>query len=163
MPQTDGRRTAEFWFHEVCRQSSRAKNMKIGVPIGNEQISIFNVVRRWYCFKIQNRAMSCFLAVNKFTPTHALYGELAWVMPRYRRWLSFAQLWNGLFLMNDNRIVKKMLLWDRHVCCNSWSSEIFEIPSNKCSLEHCCFELSMLKLAYMGDCMHERTNNTYSI
>ncbi len=45
--------------------------------------------------------MRYFLGVNKFVPTHALYGELGWVMPRYRRWLSFAQIWNGLILMND--------------------------------------------------------------
>ncbi len=87
---------------------------------------------------IQNRAMRYFLGVNKFTPTHALYGELGWVMPRYRRWLSFAQLWNRLILMNDNRITKKILLWDRRICCNNWSSEVFEIL-NECGLEHCFF------------------------
>ncbi len=52
---------------------------------------------------IQNRTMHNFLAVNKFTPTHAFYGELGLVMPRYRRWLRFAQLWNRLILVNDNR------------------------------------------------------------
>ncbi len=52
---------------------------------------------------VQNRAMRYFWGVNKFTPTHALHGELGWVMPKYRSWLSCAQLWNRLILMNDNR------------------------------------------------------------
>ncbi len=41
-----------------------------------------------YHSNIQNRAMPFLLGVNKFTPTHALYGELGWVIPRKRRWLS---------------------------------------------------------------------------
>ena len=87
---------------------------------------------------IPNRAIRYFLGANKFTPTHALSGELGWVMPRYRRWLSFAQLWNRLILMNDNRITKKIFLWDRRICCNNWSSEMFEILS-ECGLKHCFF------------------------
>ena len=34
---------------------------------------------------VQNRAMRYFLGVNKFVPTHLLYGDMGWLMPRYRR------------------------------------------------------------------------------
>ncbi len=89
-----------------------------------------DIMIQMYYNNIQNRAMRYFLGVNKFTPTHTLYGELGWVMPRYRSWLSFAQLWNRLILMNDYRITKKIFLWDRLICCNNWSSEMFEILSD---------------------------------
>ncbi len=61
---------------------------------------------------IQNRAMRYmyFLGVNIFTPNHTLYLGTVLVMKRYRRWLSFAQLWNRLILMNDNRITQKVFL-----------------------------------------------------
>ena len=81
--------------------------------------------------------MHYFLRVNKFPQTHALYGELGWVMPRYRPCLKFAQFWNRLILINDNIITKKIFIFlrDSHICCNNWSSEIFEILS-ECGLEH---------------------------
>ncbi len=63
--------------------------------------------------------------------------------------------------MNDNRITKKIFLWDRRICCsNAATSEMFAILS-ECGLEHCFFELSTLDLAYMSDCMHERTSKTW--
>ncbi len=67
---------------------------------------------------IQNRAMRNCLGVNKFTPTHALYGELGWVMPRYRRWLSFCSTLESVESY-ENRITKKIFLWDRLICCNN--------------------------------------------
>ncbi len=84
---------------------------------------------------IQNRAVRYFLGVYTFTPTHALYMELGWVVPRYRRWLSFCSTLESVG-SNDNRITKKIFLWDRHICCSNWSSKILEILS-ECGLEHC--------------------------
>ncbi len=37
----------------------------------------------------QNGVMCYFLGVNKFTQTHPLYGELGWVMPKCKCWISF--------------------------------------------------------------------------
>ncbi len=56
----------------------------------------------------QNRAMRFFWGVNRFVPTHALYGGLAWCMPRYRRWVNMLRLWNRLVSMPDDRLHKKI-------------------------------------------------------
>ncbi len=35
--------------------------------------------------RVQIRAMRYLLGVNKYTPTHALFGDMAWVMPKTQK------------------------------------------------------------------------------
>ncbi len=76
---------------------------------------------------LHNRAMRYCLGVNKFAPVHALYGEMGWVMPRYGRWISMVRLWNRMISMNNDRLTKRLFLWDKPKCFNNWSSWIYEI------------------------------------
>ncbi len=62
--------------------------------------------------------------------------------------------------MPNNRIKKKIFLWDRHICFNSLCSEMLEILS-ECGLEHCFSDLGTLNLAYLSDCMHSKTSKTW--
>ncbi len=36
----------------------------------------------------------------------------------------------SVFVFNDTGITKIIFLWDRHICCNTWSSEMYEIVSD---------------------------------
>ncbi len=78
--------------------------------------------------RVQIRSMRYFLGVNKYTPTHALYGDMAWVnMPKYRRWKSQLRLWNRLVEMENSRLTRRVFIWDSTLCPNNWSSDTFEI------------------------------------
>ena len=57
---------------------------------------------------IQNKAMRVFLGVHRFAPVAGLEGDMAWLSPQYRRWLSILRYWNRLLKMNDDRLPKKM-------------------------------------------------------
>ena len=76
---------------------------------------------------VQNRAMRFFLSVNKYASIHALYGDLGWIMPRYRRWISMIQMWNHFVQMSNSRMAKQIFLWDRDLCTDKWSADINEI------------------------------------
>ena len=110
---------------------------------------------------IQNRAMRYFMGVHKFTPTHALYGDMGWIMPKYRRWTEIIRLWNRLVLMNDNRLTKRIFLWDKDLCHSNWSSDLNEILS-EFGLEYTFEEMSPVDLRYFDGLMLTRTAKTWA-
>jgi len=85
--------------------------------------------------KVTERAMRAFLGVHRFTPLAFLYGDMMWLKPRYRRWLSMLRFWNRLISMDDNRIAKHIFLWDYNICNNNWSYELKNI-FNELHLDH---------------------------
>jgi len=109
---------------------------------------------------IQNRAMRYFMGVNKFAPTHVLYGDLGWIMPKYRRWISIVRLWNRLVSMEDGRITKRIFLWDKELCYNNWSSDLYEILS-EFGLEYTFEDMSTINVKYFEELMLHRTAKTW--
>ncbi len=51
-------------------------------------------------YAIQNRAMFYYLGVGRYTPTAALYGELAWQPPHVKQWRSVCLQWH-IFIRMD--------------------------------------------------------------
>ena len=41
-----------------------------------------------------------------------------------RQKLEMLRLWNKLIMINNERLVKKIFLWDRLLCKNHWCKEI---------------------------------------
>ena len=109
---------------------------------------------------IQNRAMRYFLGVNKFTPTHALYGDLGWFMPKYRRWIKIASLWNRFVSMEDGRLTKRIFLWDKELCCNNWASDLYEILS-EFGLEYTFEDMATINIKEFEELMLQRTAKTW--
>ena len=75
---------------------------------------------------IQNRAMRYFLGVHRFTPIAGMHGDMGWVSHRLNRYIPLIRLWNRLLLMKDDRLTKKIFMWD-YKQKNGWCSEISKI------------------------------------
>ena len=76
---------------------------------------------------VQNRAMRYFLGVHKFTPNAAITGDMGWIQPMFSRYLCMIRFWNRLIEMHDDRLTKKVFLYDYEKCCKNWNSEIKDI------------------------------------
>ncbi len=69
---------------------------------------------------VQNRALRLYLGVHKFSPNHAINADMGWITSRVRRHVEILRLWNRLINMEDDRLTKKVFMWDksnRHVWC----------------------------------------------
>ena len=73
---------------------------------------------------VQNRAIRYFLGTHRFTPNVAINGECGWLPSDIRRKVEMVRLWNRLVTMPDNRLTKKVFLWDKDLSSKNWSSEI---------------------------------------
>ena len=62
--------------------------------------------------KVTNRALRYFLGVNRFTPIFGMQGDMAFIPSEINRAVSAVRLWNKINNMNDNRLTKKILLYD---------------------------------------------------
>ena len=111
---------------------------------------------------VQNRAMRWFLGVNRFAPTHALYGDLGWVMPKYRRWTQIIRLWNRFATMDDGRITKTIFMWDKELSNyhTNWSSDLYDILS-EFELEYSFDDMSYIDIKGFEELMLRRTAKTW--
>ena len=70
---------------------------------------------------IQTRAMRFLLGVNLVFPILALFGDMAWAMPKCRTWISQVRLWNRLRQVENTRLAGTLCY------NNNWSFDIYEI------------------------------------
>ena len=68
-----------------------------------------------------------FLGVHRFTPNPAIQGDMGWTTPHYRTLYNMLRYWNKLILMNDNRLTKKIFLWDYSRNTQNWCGELKQI------------------------------------
>ena len=78
---------------------------------------------------LQNRIMRFFLGVHRFAPLPATKIELDWLECRESRWLNMLRLFNRINKMDDNRLPKMILKWDKSLNLDTWSSEIDHIAA----------------------------------
>jgi hypothetical protein len=71
--------------------------------------------------------MRFYLGTHKLTPTLGMFGDLGWYPLVMYRKIEGIRLWNRLIEMSDNRLTKKMFLWDLNQCRNNWSAEIKKV------------------------------------
>ena len=63
--------------------------------------------------KIQQRAYRYYLGLHPKTPIAAMQGDMGWMLPRYRMYLKACRLWNRLCDMDNSRLTKRVLIWDK--------------------------------------------------
>jgi hypothetical protein len=74
---------------------------------------------------VQNRAMRAFLGVHRHAPLVGLYGDMGWLPSNYRRKIEVFRYWNRLIKLDDQRITKRIFLFDLNSNIkNSWSSYV---------------------------------------
>ena len=76
------------------------------------------------CKKVQNRAMRYYLGVHKFAPISGMQGDLGWLSVRYRWYKCMVNYWNRLVKMSDNRLTKRVFIYDRERNRGNWSSDM---------------------------------------
>ena len=83
--------------------------------------------------KVFNRAQRIFLGVHKFAPIVALEGDMGWIIPRYRRWISMLRLWNKMVQMPEERLTKHVFVHDFYLAqsnYSNWCTKVFQILSS---------------------------------
>ena len=74
--------------------------------------------------------MRIFWGVHRFAPVAGLEGDMAWLSPQYRRWLSMLRLWNRLIAMENSRLTKKLFNYVYSVTTDTsatWCNDIMKI------------------------------------
>ena len=79
------------------------------------------------CDVVQNRALRFYLGVHRFTPTHAITGDTGWISCRNRRHINMVRYWNRLLAMGEERLTKRVFLWDFALNNNNWSNDLCKI------------------------------------
>ena len=81
--------------------------------------------------QLQLRASRAYLGVPKQTPISGIFSEMNWPEPRSRTQLQMVRHFHRMLKTDDDRLIKKVFLWDRHLNevgkVNTWSSEVKDI------------------------------------
>ena len=70
--------------------------------------------------------MRLYLGVHRFTPTAGIYGDMGWLRPNFHRYISIIRFWNRCVKMDDERLTKKIFLWDLNTK-RGWGEEVKSI------------------------------------
>ena len=105
---------------------------------------------------IQRRALRYFLGVHRFSPNHAVDGDMGMVGTRISRHIEMIRLWNRLVTMSPTRLTKQVFLYDFYNCHGNWSEDFFmimdEINMQNHFLSHSIVDIDMVKgLLYSSD------------
>ena len=95
---------------------------------------------------VQRRAIRFFTGVHRLSPIPGYIGDMGWNSNRIRWKVEIIRLWNRLINTNDNRVVKKVLLYDinahldnnkdnfsaqvKQICCDVNLKECFTNKTN---------------------------------
>ena len=81
--------------------------------------------------KIHNGGTKTFLGLNKHAAVPGFRSEMGWMEPRSRSQVKMIRMLHRLISMPDNRITKKVFLWDKSLSENptfqTWSGEVKSI------------------------------------
>ena len=94
------------------------------VPINDYFSGIWGFTKNATVNKIQNRACRLYLGLHAKAPIHGFQGDMGWMLPKYRHFLSMFKLWNRYCMCCDSRINRRVLSWDFKQNTNSWSHEL---------------------------------------
>ena len=87
--------------------------------------------------KLHIRAIRSFLGLPKNACTPGLLSEVDLLMPEYRSKIQMVRHYQRMLSMQDHRLTKKIMLWDRELnykqSLRTWSSEVRDI-FNECEL-----------------------------
>ena len=119
------------------------------IPVIDYSSEVWGFSKASTCDKVQNRALRYFLGVHRFCPVPAMYGDTGWFECKYRRFMNMLRYWNRLVRMSNNRLTKKLFVYDYECSIignRNWCSEIETIfdDINMSSIfidkNECCME-----------------------
>ena len=81
------------------------------------------------CNTVHNRAIRVYLGVHNKSSNLAIKGDVGWIDPDVRRKLEMIRMWDRLVKMDDNRLTKRVFLWDYNQQ-HGWCSDMKKIFSS---------------------------------
>ena len=82
------------------------------VPIMDYCASVWGFKSYPKCNTVHNRAIRVYLGVHNKSSNLAIKGDVGWIDPDVRRKLEMIRMWDRLVKMDDNRLTKRVFLWD---------------------------------------------------
>ena len=76
---------------------------------------------------VLHRAMRFYLGVHRFAPILGVIGDIGWSSARVGQHINMVRLWNRLIEMDENRITKRIFMWDLSLAHNNWTVDIRQI------------------------------------
>ena len=77
--------------------------------------------------QVQNRAVRIYLGVHNFAPNLSIHGDMGWTESSVRRKVHMSRYWNRLVNLSDDRLTKRIFLWDVEQKSKGWASEMLGI------------------------------------
>ena len=87
------------------------------------------------CDTVHNRAMRAFLGVHRFASVPGITGDMVWQTPKHRRHIEILRFWLRVVSMDDNRLTKRVYLWDKKLKKCNWTTDVNRILKD-CNLDH---------------------------
>ena len=115
--------------------------------------------------QVQNRAMRFFAGVHRLCPKPGFTGDMGW-LDNLSRWkIERIRLWNRMIKTSNDRLVKKIFIWDKQVHSDtnkgSFMSHTKQICGD-CNLNECYVNNMLIDLSYVKQCMFEKLSNKWS-
>ena len=74
---------------------------------------------------VQNRACRVFLGLGRYAPNAGVHGEMGWVLPFHRQWMSISRFRCRLSQMNEDRLPRKIFKWaHKQNLKNTWPLKV---------------------------------------
>lgn len=97
------------------------------VPVADYAAGIWGFKNYDKANTVHNRAIRSFLGVHRFTSNVVIHGDMGWTSPVTRRKLEMLRLWKRLLDMPNDRLCKRIFMWDWNLKKKNWSAEIRNI------------------------------------
>ena len=97
------------------------------VPIADYGSNVWGFKNSKNAATVHKRAIIYFLGVHTFTPIEGMYGDMGWATPQMRHHANMMRFWNRLVNMDDDRLTKKVFMWDWMLNKANWSSEMLTV------------------------------------
>ncbi len=109
---------------------------------------------------VHNRAMRFFTGVHRLCPIPGFTGDMGWI-DNFTRWkIDRIRLWNRLINTDNDRLLKKVFLWDKNVYTrtnkSNFVSHVNQIYSDV-NLSNCFVNNMQLDLDYVQKCLAKKS------
>ncbi len=114
---------------------------------------------------VHNRAIRFFVGVHRLCPIPGFIGDMAWIDNLSRWKLGRVRLWNRLINTSDDRLVKKIFLWDKEMHNNTNKSNFMSHLKQLCSdcelIAH-YDNNSQIDVSYVKQCLFKKLSDKWS-
>ena len=115
--------------------------------------------------QVHNRAARFFAGVHRLCPIPGFIGDMGW-LDNLSRWKTERiRLWNRLIDTSNDRLVKKIFMWDKEIHTNTNKSNFISYVKQICSdcnVNDCYVNTSTIDLSYIKKCLFERFSTKWS-